>query len=158
MAAVVSLFGMGTFAYVSGALVSVSDAVAGIFGAGPAPTEVVDKVGHPIGAAQSCNGVTVSADAVIADRQNYAIVYSISRDDGTAFEGLEANEYGCLNVLNEGQSTDIAGLYSPFDGGGQGAYGGSYFYDADPADNAIQLVEQMSMQTGPSKRSRAKRS
>ncbi len=148
VAAVVALFGMGTFAYASGALVSVSDAVAGIFGAGPAPTEVVDKVGHPIGAAQSCNGVTVSADAVIADRQNYAIIYSISKDDGTAFEGLEANEYGYLNVLNEGQSTDIAGLYSPFDGGGQGAYGGSYFYDADPADNAIQMVEQMSVQSG----------
>lgn len=148
VAAVVALFGMGTFAYASGALVSVSDAVAGIFGVGPAPTEVVDKVGHPIGAAQSCNGVTVSADAVIADRQNYAIVYSISKDDGTAFEGLEANEYGYLNVLNEGQSTDIAGLYSPFDGGGQGAYGGSYFYDANPADNAIQMVEQMSAQSG----------
>lgn len=148
VAAVVALFGMGTFAYASGALVSVSDAVAGIFGAGPASTEVIDKVGHPIGAAQSCNGVTVSADAVIADRQNYAIVYSISKDDGTAFEGLEANEYGYLNVLNEGQSTDIAGLYSPFDGGGQGAYGGSYFYDADPTDNAIQMVEQMSVQSG----------
>lgn len=148
VAAVVALFGMGTFAYASGALVSVSDAVAGIFGNGPAPTEVIDKVGHPIGAAQSCNGVTVSADAVIADRQNYAIVYSISKDDGTAFEGLEANEYGYLNVLNEGQSTDIAGLYSPFDGTGQGAYGGSYFYDADPTDNAIQMVEQMSVQSG----------
>lgn len=150
-AAVMAAMGVGTVAYASGALVSVGDAVATLFGAGPAPTEVVDKVGRPIGATQSINGVSVSADAVIADGQNYSIVYSIQKDDGTPFEGLTANEYGYLNVTNRDQYTDIAGTFDIaqlFDGdesGVLGAYGSSYFYDADPTDPAIQMVEQMSV-------------
>lgn len=28
-----------------------------------------------------------------------------------------------------------------------GGYGGSYFYDADPADNALQYVEQMTVES-----------
>ena len=151
VAAVVAAMGLGTFAYASGALVTVGDAAATLFGAGPAPTEVIDKVGRPIGAAQSVNGVTVSADAVIADGQNYSIVYSVQKDDGTPFEGLSANEYGYLNVTNRDQYTDIIGTFDLaqlFDGdenGILGSYGSSYFYDADPADPAIQMVEQMSM-------------
>lgn len=150
-AAVVAAMGVGTFAYASGALVTVGDAIATVFGAGPAATEVVDKVGRPIGAAQSVNGVTVSADAIIADGQNYSIVYSIQKDDGTPFEGLSANDYGYLNVINRDQFTDVIGTFNIaqlFDGdanGILGAYGSSYFYDADPTDPAIQMVEQMSM-------------
>lgn len=151
-AAIAATMGLGTAAYASGALVGVGDAVATLFGGGPAPTEIVDKIGHPIGAAQSQNGVTVSADAVIADGQNYAIVYSIRKDDGSAFEGVQANEYGYLNVMAEGQTTDVGQasdwlnrVLNGSEGQGTlGSYGCSYFYDADPSDNAIQMVEQVS--------------
>jgi len=110
--------------------------VADAFGGAPAETEVVDKVGRPIGATDSCNGVTVSADAIIGDARNYMIVYSISKDDGTAFEGLGDPVNGSYPLMFEGgATTSIASVTS--------SHGSVRFYDADPTDNAIQMVEMM---------------
>lgn len=139
---------VSTIAYASGSLVSLQEAIHAIFNGSPAPTEIVNKIGHPIGAADTQNGVTVSADAVIADGQNYAIVYSIQKDDGSAFPVMTPNEYGFLPIICEGQSTDIVGVYDLGSDRVQGANGSSYFYDADPADNSIQMVEQMSVHSG----------
>ena len=135
-AAVVAALGIGGVAYASGGLVSVADLVDDVFGGAPAQTEVIDKVGRPIGASDSSNDVTVSADAVIGDARNYMIVYSIAKDDGTAFENLGEPVNGSLLLMFEGgATTGIDGVTSS---------GGSVrFYDADPADNAIQMVEMM---------------
>ena len=135
-AAVVCALAVGGVAYAGGGLVSVGDLVADAFGGAPAETEVVDKVGRPIGATDSCNGVTVSADAIIGDARNYMIVYSISKDDGTAFEGIEPLENGVIPLMFEGGgATDISGVTS--------SHGSMRFYDADPSDNTIQMVETM---------------
>lgn len=45
--------------------------------------------------------MTVSADAIIGDARNYMIVYSISKDDGTAFEGIEPLENGVIPLMFE---------------------------------------------------------
>ena len=85
-AAVGVLAVLGGAAYASGALMTMAEAVDAAFTGAPAPTEIVDKVGRPVGAGASSNGVTVTAEAIFGDRENYAIVYSIAKDDGTAFD------------------------------------------------------------------------
>ena len=76
----------------SGVLKSAVEVFAPIFGGSAAQTEVIDKIGHPIGAGDTDNGVTITADAIIGDAYNAAIVYTIRRDDGTALlpEGTDA--------------------------------------------------------------------
>ena len=58
----------------------VSNLLAPLFGG--AQTEIVDKIGKPIGATVTADGYTLTADAVIGDQYNVAIVYTLSRDDG----------------------------------------------------------------------------
>lgn len=134
----------GGFAYANGSLVPVTDFVADVFGAGPADTEIVNKVGRPIGASVSDNGITMSADAIIGDKYNYSIVYSIRKDDGTDFENLPA-----ANSTSDPKSPQPLPLgfkkHETFIRGAQGSAGSAYFYDADPADPSIQLVEQLSV-------------
>ena len=127
--------GLGGIAYAAGGFVNVPQFVSHLFGGDSAKVEIVDSVGHPVGVAQSVNGVTVSADAVIGDKNNIAVVFSISKDDGTPFE-FETLEDGLIPL---GFSDDLnisLPLFSSY-----GATGSSYFYDEDPTDNAIQLVE-----------------
>ena len=112
-----------------------------LFGGGPAETEIIDRIGYPIGASATSNGVTITADAIMGDTYSYAIVYSIRRDDGsplvsdeTLAAGAERDGLLPLRFRNYGTQVRTSG---------GGAHGSSWFYDADPADNAIQFVEMM---------------
>lgn len=58
----------------------VSNLLAPIFGG--AQTEIVDKIGKPIGATASTNGYTLTVEAVIGDRHNAAVVYTLEKEDG----------------------------------------------------------------------------
>ena len=117
----------------AGVLPSPAEIFAPLFGGSVAQTEVIDKIGHPIGAGDSDSGVTVTADAVMGDAYNVAMVYTFSRDDGQPFlpEGLEAR---ALMV------DSTSGLHR-MNGGAQGI---AYFFDADPEDNAVQYIECLS--------------
>lgn len=129
-----------TAAYATGTLGVALGYVNDIFTGAPAATEVVDEVGYPLGASASCNGVTVTAEAVLGDRYNYTVVFSVEKDDGTPFEGVEANEHGVLNLMFAGSGgLTVDGVWA--------AGGESYFYDADPTDNAVQYVVQMQAAT-----------
>ena len=111
-----------------------SDTFSPVFGS--AETEIIDKIGHPIGASATAAGVTITADAIIGDKHHYAIAYTIEKTDGSAFD-LDVNATvgnGVLPLTFEQQDTNI-GLMG-------GSHGSSYFYDADPSDNAIQFVEE----------------
>lgn len=110
----------------------VSDVFAPVFGT--AETEIIDKIGHPIGASATAGGVTITADAILGDKYHYAVVYSLEKTDGTAFDLEEIGTVGD-NLLNLsfGQSDLLTGILS-------GGHGVSYFYDADPNDNAIQYT------------------
>ncbi len=131
--------GAGGIAYASGVRIGVLGLVDDVFNGAPANTKVVSKIGRPIGASAHANGVTITADAVIGDAQNYVIVYSISRDDGKPITEVKADEYGNLPLKFGGQTTWVHG--------GWGANGSSHFYDSDPSDNSIQYVEEMSLST-----------
>lgn len=128
----------GGAAVAAGVLPNPASVLSDVFGEAPAQTELLDNVGRPVGASATSNGVTVTADAVIGDRFNYTIVYSIEFEDASVLDGLAPNENGLLPLASDA-STCIDGTMS---GGGS-----SYFYDADPKDNAIQLVETMGIET-----------
>lgn len=106
----------------------VSELLAPILGGSVAQTEVLDKIGHPIEASDTDNGVTIQADAVIGDEYNICMVFTISRDDGTP-------------LLPEGVTADQlrAGLFGGI-GFGKGGHGTAYFVDAVPGDAEIQYV------------------
>lgn len=133
---------IGGVAYATGAFVSLSQFVSHLFGGG-AKVEVVDKIGRPVGIAQSVNGVTVSADAIIGDKSSVAVVFSVAKDDGTPFEGIKPLDNGLLPV-GFSESIDVDFPLVTMITQGMGATGSSCFYDADPTDNAIQLVETRS--------------
>ena len=128
----------------TGVLKSASEAFAGVFGP-TADTEVIDEIGRPIGASDTVNGVTVTADAILFDGYNYLISYTLEKEDGSAFD-CEKNPNTGLYDLGWKRSDSTIGR------GVDGASGSSYFYDADPNDHAIQYVETMSyndtVQTG----------
>lgn len=53
---------------------------------GGAQTEIVDKIGVPIGAETIVGDYKLTADAIIGDRYSFAIVYSLTRVDGTTLD------------------------------------------------------------------------
>ena len=115
----------------TGALKSAAEVFAPIFGGGVAQTEIIDKIGRPIGASDTDNGVTITADAIIGDAYNAAIVYTIRRDDGTP-------------LLPEG--TDARSLMMGGFGGAtlntQGGSHGSAWFVTDESDaSSVQLVQ-----------------
>ena len=136
--AAVLAIGGGT-AYATGTLARAADSLAAVFGAGPAQTELIDQIGRPIGASCTSNGITITADAIIGMRNAYAVVYTIEKDDGTAFDELDMNQNGTYNlVLDGGGSINaLTALRLGIDASG----GTRYTFDADPADNSLQIVE-----------------
>lgn len=138
--AAVLAIGGGT-AYATGTLARAADSLAAVFGAGPAQTELIDQIGRPIGASCTSNGITITADAIIGMRNAYAVVYTIEKDDGTAFDELTMNQNGAYNlVLDGGGSINaLTALRLGVDASG----GTRYTFDADPADNSLQIVEMM---------------
>lgn len=84
---------------------AVSNLLAPLYGG--AQTELVDSIGHPVGASATNNGYTLTADAVIGDRHNIAVVLTLRRDDGQSLpEGLTFDDW-------ESNAYDL----SPFGGG-----------------------------------------
>ena len=126
----------------TGVLKTASEAFQGVFGP-TADTEIIDQIGRPVGASDTSGGVTVTADAIIGDKYHYAITYSIVKDDGTAFDIDLTNTVGngVLPLTFEESDCTLSGYLG-------GTHGGSYFFDADPADNAIQYVETREISDG----------
>ena len=117
----------------TGVLQSAVEVLSPLFGGSPAQTEIIDQIGYPIGASDTDNGVTVTAEAVMGDAYNAVVVYTISRDDGTAL--LPEGTAGDM-LLVHGNGTDLNVL--------GGTHGGSHFVVEDPASSSIQLVDMLS--------------
>ena len=133
---------VGIGAGATGVFKTAGEAFSGVFGP-TADTEIIDQIGRPIGASDTDNGVTITADASIGDKYHYAVTYSIAKVDGTAFDIDLTNTVGngVLPLTFGEEDTSLSGYYG-------GTHGGSYFYDADPADNAIQYVETREISDG----------
>lgn len=117
----------------SGVLRTAAEVLGPIFGASSAQTEIIDQIGYPVGASDTDNGITITAEAVMGDRFNAAVVYTVCRDDGMALlpEGI-----GAENLLVRGGGTDVHIL--------GGSHGGSWFADEVPGDDRIQIVQTIS--------------
>ncbi|MBU5626633.1 DUF4179 domain-containing protein [Oscillibacter sp. MSJ-2] len=118
----------------TGVLKNAVEVFSPLLGGSVAQTEVIDKIGRPIDAGDTDNGVTISADAIIGDRYNACIVYTIRRDDGTPLlpEGVTANQ-----LLMGGTGGADLNVFC-------GTHGSSWFVDEDPADNKIQMIQTIS--------------
>ena len=132
------LGGGGTAAVAAGVLPNPADVLSDVFGGAPAQTELLNEVGRPIGASATSNGVAVTAEAVVGDRSNYTVVYSVEFDDPSVLEGIEPNENGVLPL--------VADAACHVDGTMAGG-GAAWFYDADPDDSTIQYAESMGFTT-----------
>lgn len=97
---------------------------------GGAQTKIVDDIGVPINASTTVAGYTLTADAVIGDRYNIAVVYSLRRADGGQLpEGLMFNTY----------NTDIMRpVISFLPGGGSG--GGSYKHEMSEDRKVLKVI------------------
>ena len=86
---------------------TVSNLLAPLFGG--AQTEIVDKIGVPIGASTSVNGYTLTMDAIIGDRYSVMVAYTLSRDDGQPIpenidfgrRGFSGSGYGTKILIDE---------------------------------------------------------
>ena len=82
---------------------TVSNLLAPLFGG--AQTEIVDKIGVPIGASTSVNGYTLTVDAIIGDRYSVMIAYTLTRDDGQPIP--ENIDFDSRDISASGYSTRI---------------------------------------------------
>lgn len=110
-----------------------SDAFAAIFGT--EQTEIMDKIGKPIGVSDTDNGITVTADAIIGDAHNLNVVFTLTRDDGTAWNLTDDK-----NLLFGNFDLQMRRL--------GGSHGGAWFVDEDPNDDQIQFVLQNTIDDG----------
>lgn len=118
----------------TGILKTAVESFSGIFGGEAAQTEIIDKIGYPIGASATDNGVTITADAIMGDEYNAAIVFTIRRDDGTRLLPQEINEKNLLMGGTGGVDMHIKG----------GSHGSSWIVDEDPDDDFLQFVQTIS--------------
>lgn len=112
----------------------VSGILAPIFGGTVAQTEVIDKIGRPVDASDTDNGITISADAIIGDEYNACIVFTIRRDDGTALlpDGVTAQQLTLGGICDVGFSKTGS------------SHGSAWFVDPVPGDNEIQYLYTIS--------------
>lgn len=137
------LLGGGGVAYATGALGGALHFFDEVINGASAQTEVIERIGRPIGASATDDGVTITAEAIMGDRSSYAVIYSIEKEDGSPFDTQTVPGTPYLPYMLE-EDPSAFGTFEIL-GGATGGNGESYFYDADPSDNAIQYIEKRSL-------------
>lgn len=130
--------GAGT-AMATGVLPLPSDMLSDIFDGPASQTEIIDRIGRPVGASCSKNGVTVTADAIMGDKDMVTIAYTLTFDDPAALKKLsEPGENGTIAGSVDGN------VYVDGEHGGQGQ---SWLIDKNPNDSSIQYFAQFSIES-----------
>lgn len=130
--------GAGT-AMATGVLPLPSDMLSDIFDGPASQTEIIDRIGRPVGASCSNNGVTVTADAIMGDKDMVTITYTLTFDDPAALKKLsEPGENGTIAGSVDGN------VYVDGEHGGQGQ---SWLIDKNPNDSSIQYFAQFSVES-----------
>lgn len=102
--------GAGT-AMATGVLPLPSDMLSDIFDGPASQTEIIDRIGRPVGASCSNNGVTVTADAIMGDKDMVTIAYTLTFDDPAALKKLsEPGENGTIAGSVDGTYTLMASM------------------------------------------------
>lgn len=135
---VIVIGGAGT-AMATGVLPLPSDMLSDIFDGPASQTEIIDRIGRPVGASCSNNGVTVTADAIMGDKDMVTIAYTLTFDDPAALKKLsEPGENGTIAGSVDGN------VYVDGEHGGQGQ---SWLIDKNPNDSSIQYFAQFSVES-----------
>lgn len=130
--------GAGT-AMATGVLPLPSDMLSDIFDGPASQTEIIDRIGRPVGASCSNNGVTVTADAIMGDKDMVTIAYTLTFNDPAALKKLsEPGENGTIAGSVDGN------VYVDGEHGGQGQ---SWLIDKNPNDSSIQYFAQFSVES-----------
>lgn len=130
--------GAGT-AMATGVLPLPSDMLSDIFDGPASQTEIIDRIDRPVGASCSNNGVTVTADAIMGDKDMVTIAYTLTFDDPAALKKLsEPGENGTIAGSVDGN------VYVDGEHGGQGQ---SWLIDKNPNDSSIQYFAQFSVES-----------
>ena len=130
--------GAGT-AMATGVLPLPSDMLSDIFDGPASQTEIIDRIGRPVGASCSNNGVTVTADAIMGDKDMVTIAYTLTFDDPAALKKLsEPGENGTIAGSVDGN------VYVDGEHGGQGQ---SWLIDKNPNDSSIQYFAQFRVES-----------
>lgn len=130
--------GAGT-AMATGVLPLPSDMLSDIFDGPASQTEIIDRIGRPVGASCSNNGVTVTADAIMGDKDMVTIAYTLTFDDPAALKKLsEPGENGTIAGSVDGN------VYVDGEHGGQGQ---SWLIDKNPNGSSIQYFAQFSVES-----------
>ena len=128
----------------SGALQAAIQSLSFFLGNQPEQTQVLGEMAQPIGASVSDNGVTLTVDAVLGDANSYAILYTLSRDDGTPLlqnVDPDANLYN--THFDEGWTITDPDSIELQEGEGLTFTGNNLLYTAfRPTDNAIHFFEE----------------
>lgn len=130
IAAVAAVMSMGAGAVYSGLA---SDAFSAIFGT--EQTEIIDKIGKPLGVSDTDAGITVTADAILGDEHNLNVVLTLTKDDGSSWNVTDAKP---LSFGNADVQLNYLG----------GSHGSAWFVDEDPSDNQIQYIQQITVDDG----------
>jgi len=101
---------------------------------GTAHTEIVNKIGRPIDAGVTDDGITVTADAIIGDKYNAFVIFTVKREDGSTL-GLPT-DLPVKNLSFEQSGCDMSGR--------GGAHGASWFTDSEKDDNTVRYIETIS--------------
>lgn len=116
----------------------VSNLLAPVYGG--AQTELVDKIGVPIGASVTDGGYTLTAEAIIGDRYSFAAVYTLKRTDGGKIpEGTTVAQWE--RGLVSGGGGILSRILSLLGGGG-GSGGGILSHQLSEDGTTLIIVEQ----------------
>ena len=133
------VIGGAVTAMATGVLPLPSDMLSDIFDGPASQTEIIDRIGRPVGASCSNNGVTVTADAIMGDKDMVTIAYTLTFDDPAALKKLsEPGENGTIAGSVDGN------VYVDGEHGGQGQ---SWLIDKNPNDSSIQYFAQFSVES-----------
>ena len=115
------------------ALKSPKEVFSNFMGKDPVQTDIMDKRGTAVGAYDTSDGITITIDAIIGDKNNVCIVYTMSNEDGSPIilpDGVKPQDL----LFSGGSGSEI---FCKF-GGMSGSLG---FEDFDESDGALQIVE-----------------
>ncbi|MFR9542928.1 DUF4179 domain-containing protein [Bengtsoniella intestinalis] len=112
-------------AFATGILPPVTEILSPIFGGSVGQTEIIEQIGRPIGASDTDKGVTITAEAIIGDKNNVCVVFKVAQEDGSPLELPDFVNYEDLVVSGTGVIfTQLGGTHgnSRFELGEDGHY------------------------------------
>lgn len=124
-------------AHAAGVFQPVSEAFREIFHLGTDTAQISDNVGGSLGISDTYDDVTITADAVLGDDYNFAIVFSIKKRDGTAFN-FNKKDIRALNNPRNLKDFRSREIRTDKKLGNQGR--SFHFYDVNPDATSIQFL------------------